>query len=68
MLLAVNMFRIKFWGNNYSEVKQNLLPGKKGGKFQLKFWKIPSGGILLLAFDSWYWPLYSSNMKIVLLV
>ena len=30
---------------------------KKGGKFQSKFWEIPLGGILLLTFDSWNWPL-----------
>ena len=34
--LAEHLFTLKFWGNNYSEVKQNLLPVKKGGKFQLK--------------------------------
>ena len=30
-------FTHKFWGKYYSEVEQNLLPGrKKGGKYQLK--------------------------------
>ena len=28
---------------------------KKGGKFQLKVWEIPPGGILLCTFDSWKW-------------
>ena len=56
--LAHCMFTLKFWGNNYSGVEQNLLPGsKKGGKFQSKLWEIPPGGILLLNNGSWNWPL-----------
>ena len=30
--LAESMFTLKFWGNNYSEVEQNLLPGSEKGE------------------------------------